>query len=68
MLQKSENLHDMYNRISRYFAQKLDFYRSGIENLLTIWKKFVSENEYTRCASIKCGFQITDGAPEQFVL
>ena len=25
-------------------------------------------SEYTRSASMKCGFQPTDGAPEQFVL
>ena len=25
-------------------------------------------NKYTSCTSMKCGFQTTDGAPEQFVL
>ncbi|KZC14201.1 Histone-lysine N-methyltransferase SETMAR [Dufourea novaeangliae] len=42
---KFENLDDIQNALSRYFAQKpIDFYRSGIENLHTRWQKVV-DNE-----------------------
>ena len=34
--------------------------------IIYLYRKF-SFKSYTRCASIKCGFQTSDGAPEQFV-
>jgi len=40
-----ENLDDIQNAISRYFAKKsIDFYRAGIENLHTRWQE-VEDNE-----------------------
>ncbi|XP_043498446.1 histone-lysine N-methyltransferase SETMAR-like [Polistes fuscatus] len=42
------NLDDIQNAISRYFAEKpINFYRSGIENLLTRWQKVIdNDGEY----------------------
>ena len=45
MTKKIDDLHDIQNDISRYFAQKpIYFHRSGIENLHTRWQKVV-DNE-----------------------
>ncbi|XP_043496419.1 histone-lysine N-methyltransferase SETMAR-like [Polistes fuscatus] len=42
------NLDDIQNAISRYFAEKpINFYRSGIENLLTRWQMVIdNDGEY----------------------
>ncbi|CAK1553447.1 unnamed protein product [Leptosia nina] len=42
------NLDDIQNAISRYFAEKpINFYRSGIENLLTRWQKVIDNDGET---------------------